>query len=151
MAPAGTGTAVSGAQLPGVGWVDATTIANLLATLPMDVARAVLDADTGTLASPDHHRLPATRRPSPTSSGPVTAPAGCGAAPAPPNAATSTTPDPGPTAPPPPPSSQALCRRHHRFKQTGRWRPTLDPDGTLTWHGPDGATRTTEPQHRLPV
>ena len=41
-----------------------------------------------------------------------------------------------------------LCRRHHRFKQQSRWRPHLDPDGTVTWHGPDGATRTTEPQHR---
>ena len=32
------------------------------------------------------------------------------------------------------------------MKQQTRWRPALDPDtATLTWHGPDGRTRTTEP------
>ncbi|MBD3784623.1 MAG: HNH endonuclease, partial [Micrococcales bacterium] len=44
---------------------------------------------------------------------------------------------------------ESLCRHHHRFKQTQRWRPVLDADGTLTWHGPHSATRTTEPQHRV--
>ncbi|MBD3784879.1 MAG: DUF222 domain-containing protein, partial [Micrococcales bacterium] len=51
MAPLGPGSWVSGAQLPNVGWVDAATMANLLKTLPLEVARAVLDAETGTLAS----------------------------------------------------------------------------------------------------
>ena len=45
------GVAVSGSQLAGLGWVDASTVAGLLKTLPLEVARAVLDAETGTLAS----------------------------------------------------------------------------------------------------
>ncbi len=97
---------------------------------------------------PHHHRLPATREPSPTSSRPATAPAGCGAAP---EAADHTDLDhtrPWPDGPTTPSNLAALCRRHHRMKQLGRWRPTLDPDGTLTWHDPNGRTRTTEPQHR---
>ncbi|PKW26350.1 hypothetical protein [Phycicoccus duodecadis] len=52
------GFAVSGTQLPGLGWVDAATLANLLKTLPMGVARAVLDAETGTLAG-RQRRVPA--------------------------------------------------------------------------------------------
>ncbi len=45
------GYAVSGTLLPGLGWVDPATLANLLKVLPFEVARAVLDAETGTLAS----------------------------------------------------------------------------------------------------
>ena len=50
----------------------------------------------------------------------------------------------------------ALCRRHHRMKQRGRWRPTLAPDATLTWTDTGtthttGTTRTTEPAHRALV
>ncbi len=97
---------------------------------------------------PHHQRLPATRRPSPTSSGPVTAPAGCGAAPGPPTHCDLDHTRPWPAGPTSPENLAALCRRHHRLKQTGRWRPTLDPDGTLTWHGPTGTTRVTEPAHR---
>ncbi|MGL5817207.1 MAG: DUF222 domain-containing protein, partial [Phycicoccus sp.] len=51
MAPVHGGCAVSGAQIPGIGWVDASTVAALLKTFPVQVARAVLDADTGTLTS----------------------------------------------------------------------------------------------------
>ncbi|NHA69773.1 13E12 repeat family protein, partial [Phycicoccus flavus] len=55
---------VSGVQLPGLGWVDATTVAGILTSLPLQVARAVLDADTGTLASitSDAYRPPARMR-----------------------------------------------------------------------------------------
>ncbi len=45
------GYAVSGTLLPGLGWVDPATLANLLKVLPFEVARAVLEAETGTLAS----------------------------------------------------------------------------------------------------
>lgn len=37
------------------------------------------------------------------------------------------------------------------MKQLGIWRPSMSEDGTLTWHGPDGRTRVTEPLHRLQV
>ncbi|MBD3782876.1 MAG: DUF222 domain-containing protein [Micrococcales bacterium] len=150
MAPLGPGSWVSGAQLPNVGWVDATTMANLLKTLPLEVARALLDADTGTLASLTTAAYRPTRAIAEfvkTRDGTCRM-WGC----------TRPTvrcdldharawPD-GQTTPT---ELESLCRHHHRFKQTGRWRPVLDPDGTLTWHGPNSATRTTEPQHRIPT
>jgi hypothetical protein len=40
----------------------------------------------------------------------------------------------------------ALCRRHHRIKQTHGWSVRLDPDGTTTWTDPTGRIRTTHPQ-----
>jgi hypothetical protein len=40
----------------------------------------------------------------------------------------------------------ALCRRHHRIKQTHGWSVRLDSDGTTTWTDPTGRTRTTHPQ-----
>ena len=45
----------------------------------------------------------------------------------------------------------ALCRRHHRMKQQGRWRYRLHSDGTVTWVSSTGRTRTTEPEHRVAV
>ena len=147
MAPVGPGSWVSGAQLPGVGWVDATTMANLLKTLPLEVARAVLDAETGTLASLTTHAYRPTRaiadfvrtRDGTCRMWGCTRPAvRCDLDHA------KAWPD-GQTTPT---QLESLCRHHHRFKQTMRWRPRLDPDGTLTWHGPHATTRTTEPQHR---
>ena len=147
MAPVSLGTAVSGAQLPNVGWVDATTMANLLKTVPLEVARAVLDAETGTLASltTAAYRPPGaiadfvrTRDGTCRMWGCTRPAVRCDLDHA------RAWPD-GQTTPT---ELEALCRHHHRFKQTGRWRPVLDPDGTLTWHGPNSATRTTEPQHR---
>lgn len=38
-----------------------------------------------------------------------------------------------------------LCRRHHRIKQTVRWRVRIDPDATVTWTDPSGRRRTTLP------
>ncbi|QIM20240.1 DUF222 domain-containing protein [Phycicoccus sp. HDW14] len=63
LAEVSPGFAVSGTHLPNLGWVEPATLANLLKLLPLDVARAVLEADTGTLASlttgptgPEGHR-----------------------------------------------------------------------------------------------
>ncbi len=99
VAPVGPGLAVSGTHLAGLGWVEATTVAGLLRTVPLDVGRAVLSADTArSSATPP----PPTdrRRRSATSSASATAPAGCGAAAGAPSTPTSTTPGPGPPAPP---------------------------------------------------
>ena len=55
--PAGTaadgmaGAMVSGAAVPRLGWVDAATMAALLTTVPMDIGRAVIEAETGVLTS----------------------------------------------------------------------------------------------------
>ena len=55
---------------------------------------------------------------------------------------------PWPTGATTPRNLVALCRRHHRMKQQGRWRPTLTDDGTLTWTSTTGRTRITEPAQR---
>ncbi|MBT9254096.1 13E12 repeat family protein [Phycicoccus sp. MAQZ13P-2] len=141
------GYAVSGTQLPGLGWVDPATLANLLKLLPFEVARAVLEADTGTLAS---LTTGAYKPPKAISDFVKTRDGTC-------RMWGCTRPAehcdldhvrPWPTGATTPTGLADLCRRHHRFKQQGRWRPHLAPDGTVTWRGPDGATRTTEPQHR---
>ncbi|WP_377640992.1 HNH endonuclease signature motif containing protein [Oryzobacter terrae] len=141
------GHTVSGAALPGIGWVDAATVANLFASLPMRIARAVLDADTGTLSS-----LTATAYRPPTAMAELVRSRdgtcrmwGCT------RAATHTDLDhtrPWPEGRTTPTNLAALCRRHHRMKQRGRWRPTLHPDATLTWTNTTGRARTTEPAHR---
>ncbi|MBM6401063.1 HNH endonuclease signature motif containing protein [Phycicoccus sonneratiae] len=148
MAEVTPGWAVSGTHLPGLGWVDPATLANLLNLLPFEVSRAVLAADTGTLASltTSAYRPPKTisdfvkTRDGTCRMWGCTRPAErCDLDHARPWPDGTTTAD----------NLESLCRHHHRFKQTQRWRPALSPDGTLTWHGPDGQTRTTEPQHRI--
>ncbi|QKE84871.1 HNH endonuclease signature motif containing protein [Arthrobacter sp. NEB 688] len=142
------GYAVSGTQLPGLGWVEPATLANLLRLLPVEVARAVLEADTGTLAS----LTTAAYRPPKAIAEFVKTRDGTGRMWGCTRPAAHCDLDhvrPWPSGDTSPTNLAALCRRHHRLKQQGPWRPTLAPDGTLTWHGPDGATRTTEPQQRL--
>ncbi|QKE83964.1 HNH endonuclease signature motif containing protein [Arthrobacter sp. NEB 688] len=142
------GYAVSGTQLPGLGWVEPATLANLLKLLPVEVARAVLEAGSGTLSS---LTTAAYRPPRAVSDFVETRDGTCRmwgcTRPAARCDLDHVRPWPGGSTSPG--NLAALCRRHHRLKQQGRWRPILAPDGTVTWHGPDGATRTTEPAHRL--
>ncbi len=150
MAEVTPGWAVSGTQLPGLGWVDAATLANLLKVLPMDIARAVLEADTGTLASLTSaaYRPPKAMQDFVKTRDGTCRMWGCSR---PAVACDLDHCEPWPGGTTTPTCLEALCRRHHRFKQTLRWRPVLSSDGTLTWHGRNGTTRTTEPQHRLPA
>ncbi|PKW26124.1 uncharacterized protein DUF222 [Phycicoccus duodecadis] len=148
MAQVTPGFAVSGTQLAGLGWVDAATVANLLKVLPLDVARAVLDADTGTLASltTSAYRPPQAMRDFVTTRDGTCRMWGCT------RRAEYTDLDhtrPWPDGATSPTDLACLCRRHHRLKQQGRWRPRLDPDGTLTWTSPSGTRRVTEPAHRV--
>ena len=147
VSPVTTGYAVSGTHLPGLGWVEAATVAGLLKALPLDVARAVLDADTGTLTShtTNAYRPPAAMREFVTTRDGTCRMWGCT------RRADHVDLDhtrPWPDGPTTPANLAGLCRRHHRLKQTGRWRYTLDPDGTITWTSTTGKTRTTEPQYR---
>ena len=43
------GRAVSGCEIPGIGFIDADTVEALLTVVPTDIGRALLDARTGTL------------------------------------------------------------------------------------------------------
>lgn len=144
------GVSVSGVQLPGLGWVEPATLAGLLRTVPLEVARAVVEADTGVLTS----RTTAAHRPTPgvrsfveTRDGTCRM-WGCSR---PAERCDLDHVRPWPDGPTSPANLVALCRRHHRMKQRGRWRPVLAADGTVTWHGPDGQERTTTPQHALPT
>ncbi|MBR7743230.1 hypothetical protein KC207_08000 [Phycicoccus sp. BSK3Z-2] len=139
------GVMVSGAAVPGLGWVDAATMASLLATVPMGIGRAVLTAETGVLTSTTSsaYTPPPRMREHVTTRDGTCRMWGC------------TRPAvhcdldhsrPWPEGRTSPQNLVALCRRHHRMKQQTRWRPVLDPaTATLTWHGPGGRTRTTEP------
>ena len=142
------GCTVSGTQLPGLGWVDAATVAHLMATFPLEVARAVLDAPTGTLTSvtTGAYRPPRPVRELVRTRDGTCRMWGCT------RAATHADLDhttPWPAGRTTPGNLLTLCRRHHRMKQLGRWRPTLHPDATTTWtHHTSGTVRTTEPAHR---
>jgi hypothetical protein len=148
LATAGPGLAVSGTHLPGLGWVDAATVANLLTVLPLDVARAVLEADTGTLISltTAAYRPPKAMRDVVAARDGTCRMWGCT------RRADHTDLDhtrPWPAGATSATNLVSLCRRHHRLKQLQRWRPTLDPDGTLTWTSPSGTRRVTEPAQRI--
>jgi hypothetical protein len=148
VAPVGTGLAVSGTHLAGLGWVSATTLAGLLRSVPLDVSRAVLEADTGTLVS---HTSTAYRPPTSLAEFVRLRDGTCrmwGCNRRAEHADLDHT-RPWPGGPTCPLNLAVLCRRHHRMKQQGRWRYTLAPDGTVTWIGPAGRVRVTEPQHRL--
>ncbi len=147
--PVTPGYAISGTHLPGLGWVEAHTVAGLLKTLPLDVARAVLDADTGTLTchTSSAYRPPTAIREFVTTRDGTCRMWGCS------RRADHLDLDhtrPWPTGPTTPTNLTGLCRRHHRLKQTGRWRYTMTDDGTITWTSTTGRTRTTEPAHRTP-
>ena len=148
MAEVKPGQWVSGTALPGLGWVPADIVASLLRALPVEVARAVLDADTGTLASTTTsvYRPPRAVREFVTTRDGTCRMWGCS------RRATHSDLDhrrPWPDGPTSPENLVALCRRHHRMKQHGRWRYQLDRDGTVTWLSGTGRRRTTEPAHRI--
>lgn len=148
VAPLPSGAAVSGTYLAGLGWVDARTVAGLLRTLPMEVARAVLDADTGTQLSVtgSAYRPSETVRDFVETRDGTCRMWGCSR---PAERCDLDHTRPWPAGSTGPTNLVALCRRHHRFKQQGRWRPSLDSSGTVTWTDPRGRTRTTEPLHRV--
>jgi hypothetical protein len=60
---------------------------------------------------------------------------------------------PWPLGPTDPGNLICLCRRHHRLKQGRdgwqRWRPTLLPDGRVTWIDPVGRRHVTDPVDHL--
>jgi hypothetical protein len=42
-----------------------------------------------------------------------------------------------------------LCRRHHRLKTHGRWRPRLEADGTIVWVSAAGHEYRQRPRSQL--
>ncbi|MGL4176432.1 MAG: HNH endonuclease signature motif containing protein [Dermatophilaceae bacterium] len=148
LSPLDGGRSVSGAELPGLGWVDSGTVAALLATVPVEVGRAVLDADTGTLVSltTDAYTPSRAMREYVQTRDGICRMWGCF------RKAESADLDhvrPWPAGMTSPQNLAALCRRHHRMKQRGRWRYGLRSDGTVDWVSEAGKRRVTEPVHRV--
>ena len=136
--------ALNGCDVPGIGFIDADTVEALLAVVPTDIGRALLDARTGALIGVGDQRLPTPRamkdfvatRDGTCRMWGCTRPAmACDTDHARPWPAGRTTPT----------NLGGLCRRHHRLKQRRRWVYQLDPDGTVTWTSPNGKRRMTSP------
>src|SRR6478736_3223848 len=137
---------LSGCEIPGIGFIDADTVEALLAVVPTDIGRALLDARTGTLIE----TVTTAYRPSKAVTEFVTTRDGTCRMWGCPRPAVKCDIDharPWPTGPTTPSNLGGLCRRHHRLKQRRRWNYHLAPDGTATWTSPTGTTRTTPPDH----
>ena len=58
---------------------------------------------------------------------------------------------PWPDGPTSPANLIALCRRHHRLKQSPGWTVAIHPDRTVTWTDPIGRTHTSYPRDHLGI
>ena len=125
MAPVAGGPAVSGCQIPGIGWVEAATVAGICSTFPLAVARALLDSRTGTVVETTtnaYRPSRAIRRHVQTRDGTCRM-WGCTR---PVDQCDLDHAIPWPTGRTTPANLTGLCRRHHRMKQHARW--AVHPD-----------------------
>ncbi|NNG39767.1 HNH endonuclease [Flexivirga sp. ID2601S] len=131
-------------QVPGVGVIPATVIRELTSLLGTKFTRALVNAETGTVAETanqtytpgarlarfvrardQHCRFPGCTRPARLTD------------------LDHVTPHPdGPTAAH---NLQCLCRHHHRAKHEAGWTVTMSADGVCTWTSPAGHVYTTRP------
>ncbi|WP_265442725.1 HNH endonuclease signature motif containing protein [Flexivirga meconopsidis] len=131
-------------HVPGVGVIPADAIRELTDLLGTKLTRALVNADTGTVAETanqtytpgarlarfvrardQHCRFPGCTRPATLTD------------------LDHVTPYPdGPTAAH---NLQCLCRHHHRAKHEAGWTVTMTPDGACTWTSPAGHTYLTHP------
>ncbi|WP_265444177.1 HNH endonuclease signature motif containing protein [Flexivirga meconopsidis] len=131
-------------HVPGVGVIPADAIRELTRLLGTKITRALVNADTGTVAETanqtytpgtrlarfvrardQHCRFPGCTRPATLTD------------------LDHVTPYPdGPTAAH---NLQCLCRHHHRAKHETGWTVSMTPDGACTWTSPTGHVYTTHP------
>ena len=139
-------TALAGCELPGIGFIDADTIETLLATVPLEVGRALLDARTGTLIETTavSYRPPKALTDFVTTRDGTCRMWGCSR---PARRCDLDHVRPWPAGHTTPRNLAALCRRHHRLKQRRRWSYHLARDGTVTWTSPTGKKRVTLADH----
>ncbi len=141
-------SALSGCEIPGIGFIDADTVETLLTSVPLEVGRALLDSRTGTLVETTStaYRPPQGVTDFVTTRDGTCRMWGC------PRPATACDVDharPWPAGSTTPTNLAGLCRRHHRLKQRRRWTYQLDSDGTATWVSPSGRKRVTLPDHAV--
>ena len=137
---------ISGCEIPGIGFIDADTIENLLTVVPTDISRALLDTRTGTLveSTSNAYRPPKAVTDFVTTRDGTCRMWGCNR---PASQCDLDHARPWPAGRTTPANLGGLCRRHHRLKQRRRWTYQLAPDGTATWTSPTGTTRITPPDH----
>ena len=138
--------ALSGCELPGIGWVDADTVETLLQAVPMEVGRAVLDARTGAVleTTTTAYRPPKDVRALVAVRDGTCRMWGCSR---PAEACDLDHVRPWPAGATTSANLADLCRRHHRLKQRRRWTYRLADDGAAVWTAPNGLTRTTVSAH----
>ncbi len=138
--------ALNGCEVPNIGFIDADTVETLLAVVPTDIGRALLDARTGALMESvtTAYRPPKAMKDFVATRDGTCRMWGCTR---PATACDTDHAQPWPTGPTTPTNLGGLCRRHHRLKQRRRWTYQLDPHGTATWTSPNGTRRMTYPQH----
>ena len=137
---------LNGADVPGIGFIDPDTVEALLAVVPTDIGRALLDARTGALIESvtNAYRPPRAMTDFVATRDGTCRMWGCTR---PAMACDTDHARPWPAGPTTPTNLGGLCRRHHRLKQRRQWVYQLDPDGTATWTSPNGTKRITQPDH----
>ncbi len=138
--------ALNGCDVPNIGFIDADTVEALLAVVPTDIGRALLDARTGALMESvtNAYRPPRAMKDFVATRDGTCRMWGCTR---PAMACDTDHARPWPAGRTTPTNLGGLCRRHHRLKQRRRWIYQLDPDGTVSWTSPNGKRRMTYPQH----
>ncbi len=137
---------LNGCEVPSIGFIDADTVEALLAVVPTDIGRALLDARTGALMESvtNAYRPPRSMKDFVATRDGTCRMWGCNR---PALACDTDHARPWPAGRTTPTNLGGLCRRHHRLKQRRRWVYQLDPDGTVSWTSPKGKRRMTYPQH----
>jgi hypothetical protein len=147
---AGVDCWVSGVDLPKVGYIPPEAVATLLSHADINVARALLESDTGVLRETcsDAYRPTPSMRKFVQTRDATCRMFGCS------RPAIRCDLDHGrawPTGVTGCTNLCGLCRRHHRTKQQHRWGFSMTRDGECTWTSPSGIRRTTHPPAMLPA
>ena len=137
---------LNGCEVPRIGFMDADTVEALLAVVPTDIDRALLDARTGALMESvsNAYRAPHEMKEFVATRDGTCRMWGCNR---PAMACDTDHARPWPAGHTTPTNLGGLCRRHHQLKQRRRWVYQLDPDDTVSWTSPTGKRRMTYPQH----
>ncbi|WP_169797297.1 HNH endonuclease signature motif containing protein [Janibacter limosus] len=145
---------VSGTTIPGVGFVPPDVVAALVARLDTKVARALIDARTGTLleTSTPRYAIPKAQREFVAARDATCRMWGCERPVHSTRLGWAADVDhatPWPEGETTPGNLSALCRHHHRVKHSPRWTHRLDADGSTEWITPGGVHAFTFPVHAV--
>ena len=145
---------VSGATIPGVGFVPPDVVAAIVRRLDTRVGRALIDARTGTLleTSTSAYAIPKAQREFVATRDGVCRMWGCDRPVESRRLGWSADVDhatPWPHGETSPANLSDLCRHHHRVKHSARWSHRLREDGSTEWITPGGVVALTFPVHAV--